>query len=374
MLSKALSVGYIRFPAVFVGNLAGMKRRSLHLVFWVLYLFQDVLLLYSLNHSRWRQAPDRALLLGIENGLVLLLPKLAFTYYIFYRTLPRLSEKGKALKSSVSSILALAGALLLYRVLVFYVVDPMIYGWQPEPPTFFYLLGFLVALMDLGFASGSAIAIKLVRLQLHRQAFEKDLLREKLETELKYLRNQTNPHFLFNTLNNIYALARKKSDQTPDAIMKLSELLRFMLYETAKPQITIGEEVRMLQDYMELEQLRYNGRLTVTFSRSLEDEGEAIAPLLLLPFVENAFKHGAGESRFASAIQIDMKVAEGKLYFDIENTKENRQPTETEASIGLRNVKRQLELMYGDYSLQVENKEERFRVSLYINLKSYAHT
>ena len=116
--------------------------------------------------------------------------------------------------------------------------------------------------MDIGFASGTAIIIKQVRLQLHEKEKEKNLIRQKLETELKFLRNQTHPHFLFNTLNNIYALARKKSDETPEVVMKLSKLLRFMLYESSKASIKIGDEIKILDDYIELERIRHDGRLT----------------------------------------------------------------------------------------------------------------
>ena len=237
---------------------------------------------------------------------------------------------------------------------------------------FFYPLGFLVALMDIGFASGAAVVIKQVRLQLRAKEKEKNLIREKLESELKFLRNQTHPHFLFNTLNNIYALARKKSDETPEAIMKLSKLLRFMLYETSKSSIKIGEEIKMLDDYIELERIRYDGRLTINFLREIDNENELFSPLLLLPFVENAFKHGASESRFESYIHIDMKLKNNILNFNIENTKENNETNELTENIGLKNVKRQLELMYKEYDMVVKNEMSLFKVCLTINLKSNA--
>ena len=227
--------------------------------------------------------------------------------------------------------------------------------------------------MDIGFVSGTVIVIKQFRLQLADKEREKNLIREKLETELKFLRNQTNPHFLFNTLNNIYALARKKSDETADVVMNLSKILRFMLYESKKEQIKISDEIKILDDYIELEKIRYSERLTISFIREIDNDNEQIAPLLMIPFVENAFKHGASESRFESFIHLEMKLQNGNLEFYIENTKEQNGKISSEENIGLSNVKRQLELLYKEYEVAVENEATLFKVSLKINLKSYAN-
>jgi LytS/YehU family sensor histidine kinase len=213
--------------------------------------------------------------------------------------------------------------------------------------------------------------IKQFRLQLEGKEMEKNLIRDKLETELKFLRNQTNPHFLFNTLNNIYALARKKSDETADVVMKLSKLLRFMLYETKNEQIRIIDEIKILDDYIELEKLRYNDRLTISFLREIDNENEQIAPLLLMPFVENAFKHGASESRFESFINLEMTLHGGILEFNIENTKE--QSKLNDENIGLTNVRRQLELLYKEHEVSITCEDTMFKVFLKVNLRQYAN-
>jgi LytS/YehU family sensor histidine kinase len=227
-------------------------------------------------------------------------------------------------------------------------------------------------LLDIGFVAGGAVALKLLRIQLAGKEREKNLVKEKLGAELKFLRNQTNPHFLFNTLNNIYALARKKSDDTADTVMKLSKLLRFMLYESGKDLITITEEIKMLNDYLELEKIRYNERLAITFNKEIDNGAQTIAPLLLLPFIENAFKHGVSETRFNSHIYIDMKLKSGRLAFNIENSKENGNADAVKDNIGLSNVRRQLELMYKEYSMEVQNGNNLFKVLLTINLDSHA--
>ncbi len=350
-----------------------MRRVLLHIAFWLVYLVQDVLLIFLLNTTRMHRPTVDNLLLSLNNCLLLLLPKLLFTYFILNVTLKRIIKEGFQKKEVVHALPVLVLTLLLYRGLVVFVINPVIYGWVDPPSTpFFYPLAFPVALMDIGFVSGAAITLKQIRQQLRREKAEQLLVKEKLETELKYLRSQTNPHFLFNTLNNIYALARKKSDNTADAVMKLSKLLRFMLYDAAKPLISISDEIRMLDDYIDLEKIRYNDRLSVNFFKDISDEEEFISPLLLLPFVENAFKHGASESRLASLIHIEMKLQNSVLKFSVKNTKEDSFQQCAEATIGLNNVKRQLELLYADYDMQVLNETAVFIVLLTINLKSHA--
>lgn len=350
-----------------------MKRALLHIAFWMVYLVQNVLLIFLLNTTRLHLTTADNLLLSLNNCLILLLPKLLITYFLLTVTLNKIINEGFQKKEVLYSLVAMVLTLLLYRALVVFFINPVLYGWaDPASTGFFYPLAFPVALMDVGFVSGVAIGLNQVRQQLRRTKAEQLLIKEKLETELKYLRNQTNPHFLFNTLNNIYALARKKSDNTADAIMKLSKLLRFMLYDAAKPLITIADEIRMLEDYIDLEKIRYNDRLNVSFFKEINGEQERISPLLLLPFVENAFKHGASESRFASFIHVEMKLHDSVLKFSVKNTKEANGQGCVEASIGLNNVKRQLELLYTDYDMQVSNEMSVFIVVLTINLKSYA--
>lgn len=181
-----------------------------------------------------------------------------------------------------------------------------------------------------------------------------------------------NPHFLFNTLNNIYALARKRSDDTPEVVMRLSKILRFMLYESRKSNVPISEELRLIQDYIELERIRYNDRLTIRFDKSIDTGVQPIAPLILLPFVDNAFKHGASETRFNSYIDIVVILEEGNLIFSVENLKGEESEGEVRENIGLSNVRRQLELMYPEHELVIENGKSVFRILLKINLLNYA--
>lgn len=311
--------------------------------------------------------------LAVSSCGVSLLPKLLFAYFMLYIVLEKYVKKYGNIKRGIYyTVLALIGSLFFYRVLEIYFTDPLIYGWHSGIPVFFDLFGFLVALMDIGFAAGAAIAVKLVRLQIASKEREKNLVKEKLEAELKFLRNQTNPHFLFNTLNNIYALALKKSDDTPKVVMKLSKLLRFMLYDTGKPLLKIDDEIKMIEDYIELEKIRYNEKLNINFEKDIDDPSGRITPLLLLPFVENAFKHGASESRFISSIFIHLQLKNNILDFKIRNTTEYSKENNINENIGLANIKRQLEISYKDYKMHISNEENYFVVQLIVNLKSYA--
>lgn len=195
---------------------------------------------------------------------------------------------------------------------------------------------------------------------------------EKQEAELNYLKSQTNPHFLFNTLNNIYSLARDKSDLAPESILRLSKLLRYMLYETSSNYIAIEQELKIIQDYIALERLRYDDSLLVNLNNDVEDMKQAIPPLLLIPLVENAFKHGVSETRRQPFVDIHLSVKNRHLLFIVKNSAEAFSgETEVRANIGLSNLRRQLQLLYTDYELVAQRRDTMFVASLKINLASH---
>jgi len=195
---------------------------------------------------------------------------------------------------------------------------------------------------------------------------------EKQEAELNYLKSQTNPHFLFNTLNNIYALARDKSDLTPESILRLSKILRFMLYETGGEYIAIEQELKVMTDYIALEKLRYDESLRINFNHDLEDMKQSIPPLLLIPLVENAFKHGVSETRNHPFVQIHLSVKSRRLHFVVKNSAEaSLTDDRVKESIGLANLRRQLALLFADYDLSIQHRESVFTASLKINLASH---
>jgi two-component system LytT family sensor kinase len=195
---------------------------------------------------------------------------------------------------------------------------------------------------------------------------------EKQEAELNYLKSQTNPHFLFNTLNNIYSLARDKSDLAPESILRLSKILRFMLYEAGGEYIAIEQELKIMNDYLSLEQLRYDESLRVNFNNDIEDMKQAIPPLLLIPLVENAFKHGVSETRNRPFVDIHLSVRNRILTFIVKNSTDTLLSDQrVKENIGLTNLRRQLQLLYTDYDLSFQHQKAVFTASLKINLASH---
>jgi two-component system, LytTR family, sensor kinase len=195
---------------------------------------------------------------------------------------------------------------------------------------------------------------------------------EKQEAELNYLKSQTNPHFLFNTLNNIYSLARDKSDLAPESILRLSKILRFMLYETSGAYIAIEKELKIIDDYIALEKLRYDDSLRVNFNHDIEDMKQALPPLLLIPLVENAFKHGVSETRNLPFVDIHLSLNNRQLIFIVKNSAESFGEERTvKENIGLSNLRRQLQLLYTDYDLSFKQAASVFTTTLKINLASH---
>jgi two-component sensor histidine kinase len=194
-----------------------------------------------------------------------------------------------------------------------------------------------------------------------------DLEKQSLTAELAFLKSQINPHFLFNSLNNIYSLAYQKSDATPDAILKLSEIMRYMLYESNDNRVSLEKEITYLKSYIELQKLRFRGNVHVILEVEGQIDHQHILPLILISFVENAFKHGLATDA-KNPIHINISVFEDKLLFTIKNRKNKLNKDQT-GGIGMVNVKRRLDLSYPEnYKLTIENKEDDYYSELYLNL------
>jgi hypothetical protein len=188
---------------------------------------------------------------------------------------------------------------------------------------------------------------------------------EKLATELSFLRSQINPHFLFNTLNNIYSLALVKSDATANAVLKLSAIMRYVLNETKHDSVALGQEIEFMKHYIELQKMRLTNKIFIEFLTEGEVEGKQIAPLILIPFVENAFKYGIS-TKENSSILFTVKTDEKGIQFTSKNhIFPGIQANGEQTGIGLKNTKRRLELLYPDrHSLTVDNENNEFIVHL----------
>lgn len=192
--------------------------------------------------------------------------------------------------------------------------------------------------------------------------------KEKVDAELQLLKAQVHPHFLFNTLNNIYAYALKQSPRTADLVLKLSSLLSYMLYDCKGNLVSLAKELSVMQDYMDLEQERYGKRIDISTNIEGDIRDKHIVPLLLLPFLENAFKHGTSEQLVKPWLGFDLQVRDMEMKCKIVNSK-NPQAVYSEQGIGINNVRKRLELLYpGRHALKISSEDDFFVVSLSLTL------
>ena len=296
-------------------------------------------------------------------------------FILFEYTIPFVLKKRKTIIYNI-----LLGILLLWIYLMLYSYAS--YAWRLLGIALHVYTQLIVyATLDealenqMAYSTGSVV---LFAIALHIYNYIKlknsaqQLRIEKQEAELSYLKSQTNPHFLFNTLNNIYSLARDKNNLAPESILRLSKILRFMLYETSGEYIAIEDELKIITDYIALEKLRYDESLHINFNYDVEDMKQALPPLLLIPLVENAFKHGVSETRDHPFVDIHLSVNKRQLAFIVKNSSETfSAETGVKENIGLSNLRRQLELLYKDYNLFVQQKDSVFTATLKINLASH---
>ncbi|WP_233524485.1 sensor histidine kinase [Mucilaginibacter conchicola] len=192
---------------------------------------------------------------------------------------------------------------------------------------------------------------------------QRDLENQRLSAELSFLKSQINPHFLFNSLNSIYSLAYQKSDTTPEAILKLSEIMRYMLYECNDNQVDLSKELQYLQNYIDLQKIRFGNKAFINFEVLGEVTTQQIVPLMLISFIENAFKHGIANDA-QHPINMRINVEEGRLYFFIQNKKHSHN-RDAIGGIGLPNVRRRLALLYpGKHNLEIRDEADTYTCQL----------
>ena len=347
------------------------RRLLLHLGFWLAYILYDGYLGAPLSGSSFDGLGMWSRFGMAYFAQLCLLPiKASAVYLVLYRLLPERFSPQRLLIFAGQILLVAFVATALSQLVWYRFLYPQVYGISAPGEAangWIALFRWLYNALDILFLLGLAIALKLLRLRQQSEVRERRLIEEKLQSELHFLRAQTNPHFLFNTLNNLYHLARKRSEDTPEAILKLSGLLRFMLYECGSDRIPLRQEVQVIRDYLELERLRYDERLQLQFEVELDNERAPIAPLLLLPLVENAFKHGASESTGRPEISMTLRERGGRFTFSVRNTVDGQSAPASDG-IGLRNVRRQLELLYPSHRLDVAQQDGLFSVKLELDL------
>lgn len=334
-----------------------------HVIFWfatvAFHMFTRLGLIPSAGFDQF------LLEIVVRNGL------LACAVYLNLLVLiPFFARRQKVALYALLLVLSLVGYALLKNVhdvyLYGYVLKEPAYQKQPVYQNFLYNTFYNLNIGVFYVAFGIA-------LHLSREWFaQRELIRkievEKLNTELEYLKAQINPHFLFNSINTIYFQIEKQNQTARDTLSAFSQMLRYQLYECNGKEVAIEKEVSYLKSYVDLQRMRKDENYTISFSAADNVRGFTIAPLLLIPFVENAFKH---VSHFAkgNSINIDLSRDDGHFYFKVFNTKENHTDLKDEGGIGLRNVTRRLELIYnGKHALEVRDLQESFQVSLRLKL------
>lgn len=334
----------------------------LHLIFWgVVYFFYTYFLGYGSNNTNYVNRFS-AFLMPITIGI---------SYFFLYFLIPNYLLKRK-------HVLFLLYSAYTFIISVFLIVLSILYGLvflielnsndaSPLTKTLpFIVLGvYFVVLIVVSFSLIMHNYNSIVK----NESLNSKILNAQLkikEQELHYLKKQIHPHFLFNTLNTIYGFALKQSKETPEIILKLSNLLDYILYQVNKPSVSLKEEILHINEYISLEEIRFQDTLKISFHADFISEELQIAPLLLIPFVENAFKHGSLINGFLT-IEIDVELQENQLEFSIRNTFSDNDKSKSKDGIGLENIQKRLNLLYkNNHQLTIKNQNNWFEVNLKI--------
>jgi two-component system sensor histidine kinase AlgZ len=326
-----------------------------HVSFWVLWLFGWACFLTMI----WSTFADNFI------RIALWIPAFTiFSYPISKIAIPKLLLKGKYLVFLGAIICWLCVGWFLSVYFLKYVSAPVLdllhkphgdgYAWQC----------FLCVLTTAACFS----SLSLGKQWLLKQREFLQAQQEKITAELQLLKAQVHPHFLFNTLNNIYSFSLDRSPKTPELILKLSSLLSYMLYDCKAEEVRLEKEVAIMKDYIDLEKERYGNKLEISWTVEGDIRDNFISPLLMLPFLENAFKHGVSEQIEKPWMGVDISVASNILKFKIANSK-NEYISHSDKGIGINNVKKRLEFLYpGKYELKINDEGDFFSVSLMVKL------
>lgn len=327
-----------------------------HVLFWLFY-FAFWIFLYE---------PNVGLKKAIENALIIILLHGSAAYFNNYYLIPVFLRQRQYLLYFVSIFLTVSFICFIHIVFLFWAdtID------DSEKYSLWSLEFFINDAISVSYT----LAITMT-LMFFKQWFEKERLTDRLEklnieTELKYLKSQINPHFLFNSLNSVYALTLNKSDKAPEVVLKLSDILRYILYDGGEKVVGLEKEIHYLENYLELEKIRYGNRLETRIEIIGDTSGKEIAPMIFLPFVENSFKHGVNSNIGHTFVNITLYLNDKGLIFEIENNLPLHAISDTadyQGGIGINNVKKRLNILYRDkHSLKIYEKEDTFKVKLTI--------
>lgn len=337
------------------------QRISRHILYWTAWtvFYMTVNANYNDgNYANW---------LFVE--LYILPVKWIFAYFVIYVLMP----KYFFMKKYVLFFFAIIPTAIVCGFMMRYIDVTYVY------PKYFDLTGKALDLfsfkviyktLDLVYIGSLVAIIKLIQHNKKQEQIQQNLMQERLSAELQLLKNQLHPHFLFNTLNNLYGMILTQEKGAADVVIRLSNMMSYMLYECDVSKIALTKEIAYLRNYIELEKIRYKERLDISFEVAGEVDDKQIAPLILIPFIENAFKHGAAKDDKQTWININIWVEDDILSFKIENSLPNEieeltsKTANMQSGIGLQNVRKRLELLYSEKHELTIIKENSFLVKL----------
>ncbi|WP_299156960.1 histidine kinase [uncultured Tenacibaculum sp.] len=353
----------------FAKKIASLLRIPLirHLLFWLGIFSYFLITLEAAYFSSYYQ--------GVESRLIMLLVQIITAYTTLYILMPYFLTPKKYIQFSIYLLLLLFFNYTLYVCIQEFYHLPKYFNNPQSTTGYDSIKGFWDHIFKVQTFTGKSvkfltptIILLTIKFYNERQTYLK-VNEQKKTTELTTLKHQLNPHFLFNTLNNLYALTIEKSDEAPEVIAKLSEMLDYMLYGCNEEFADLQKEVELIKNYLALEKVRYGTRVSIQFNAPKSSNAK-IAPLILLTFIENAFKHGVSQELNKAFININIVLKEECIHFKIENSiAANKIPARKE-SIGISNVKKQLELLYANtYALDINEESDNFYVDLKIPMK-----
>ena len=361
-----------QYPFIFSDERKYRLRR--HISFWVFWwLFFGIL--YSFTPKVTLFPNFKRLPIAIVDSLFFMIPHMFLAYSLMYFVIPKFIIRGRYTG---------AGYLVLFFFFLTACISALIGTYMlPTVRHYFFSISYydlantsflnslLAGLRGAITIGGLAAAIKLMKYWYIKEQRNLQLQKENAEAGLQLLKAQIHPHFLFNTLNNIYANTQNSSPVASKMITGLSDMLRYILYEVNQPLVPLHKELQMIQDYINLEKIRYGNRMELHVDVPEDTHGFYIAPLLLLPLVENCFKHGASNMLEQPWINLKITIQEKQLQMKLLNGKVNTaQPKKPHDGIGLKNVQKRLSLLYpGKYELTITNEEEVFIVNLKLELE-----
>ncbi|MEN0054659.1 MAG: histidine kinase [Mucilaginibacter sp.] len=336
-----------------------------HALFWLAYI------LYTAVTYKWTDVDELGFMLPPQIIGIFIPLTMVITYVNLLVLMPRLYNRRRYVLYGLFFLLLIISGGILARALTHYFILP----WEAVHDPARYKkeikeLWIPIRIARLAFDMGVVVVITMVfrmmRDHIQREKLLRQIEKEKFTAELNLLKAQINPHFLFNTFNSLYALTLNKSDLAPQLVLQISQLMHYMLYSTSGDEAELNDEVNYLKDYISIEQTRFANRVEVSFQCAGVAAGIKIAPLLLLPFVENAFKHGVEEG--LGWVTINLNYRDGYLFFKVDNSFINK-AIPGKPGIGLANVQQRLNLLYpGRHSLSITKNEESFEAELKIEL------